>query len=330
MPKPELTIGMPVYNSAATIRAALDSLLAQTFQNFTLIISDNSSNDGTEEICREYESRDPRVRYVRQKTNLGPANNFRFVLFEATSSFFMWAAADDLWAPHFVEHTLAFLTRNPDYVCCQTRVLFTTKQGERYFGTGTYALAGTWRQNVERFLRNPADNSRYYGIFRTQVLRSVFPRRSFYAYDWAVSLGTLKFGKHAELPECLMIRDASPLSAYKRAVRSDHWFVLWQLFPLLFMTIHCLRKGYVPRTIAAYDALIRLNIYLTCLLGLFDFGPFGRRYIQTHSVSQALLGRYAGYLKAFAARLPAARVVIKPLRKYQHLPEFVASGRYAN
>ena len=92
MREPELTIGIPVYNGAATIRAALDSLLAQTFQNFVLMISDNNSNDRTEEICREYESRDPRIRYVRQpKGHLGPADNFRFVLFEATTPLFMWA-----------------------------------------------------------------------------------------------------------------------------------------------------------------------------------------------------------------------------------------------
>jgi glycosyltransferase involved in cell wall biosynthesis len=289
--EPELTIGMPVYNGAATIRAALDSLLAQTFQNFVLIISDNNSNDSTEEICREYVNRDSRIRYVRQPKKLGRANNFRFVLFEATSPLFMWATADDLWASNFLEHTLGFLVSNPDYVCCQTRVLFTTKQGESYFAMGTYALTGTWRENAERFFRNPACNSRYYGLFRTQVLRSVFPRRSFFAYDLAVSAGTLEFGKHAELPECLMIRDASAFAAYERASRNGQRFVLWRLFPLLRVTIYCLRKGYVPWTLAGFDALFRLNLYITFALGLFDFGSIGRRYLQTHSLSYSVLGR---------------------------------------
>src|SRR5262245_65846 len=279
---------MPVYNGAGTIRAALDSLLAQTFRNFVLIVSDNNSSDSTAESCREYANRDPRIRYVRQPKNLRPANNFRFVLFEATTPFFMWVTADDLWGPKFVEHTLNFLVSNPDYVCCQTRVAFTTKQGESHFAMGTYALTGTWRENAERFFRNPACNSRFYGLFRTRVLRSVFPTRGFSAYDLAVSAGTIKFGKHAELPECLMIRDAS---AFARAVRNDHWFV--PLFPLLPMTIYCLRKGYVPWTFAGFDALFRLNLYITLAFGLFKFGPIGRRYIQTQSLSYAVLGRYS-------------------------------------
>ena len=290
--EPELTIGMPVYNGAATIRAALDSLLAQTFQNFVLVVSDNNSSDSTEEICREYVSRDPRIRYVRQPKNLSPANNFRFVLFEATTPFFMWATAVDLWAPNFVERTLNFLVSNPDYVCCQTRVLFTTKQGESYFAMGTYALTGTWRENAERFFRNPACNSRFYGLFRTRVLRSAFPTRDFFAYDLAVSAGTIKSGKHAELPECLMFRDASAFAAYERAAHNDHWFLPWQLFPLLLMTIYCLRRGYVPWTFAGFDALFRLNLYATFAFGLFKFGPIGRRYIQTHNLSYAVLGRY--------------------------------------
>src|SRR5262249_2995923 len=178
----------------------------------------------------------------------------------------------------------------PDYVCCQTRVAFTTKQGQSYFAMGTYALTGTWRENAEQFFRNPACNSRFYGLFRTRVLRSVFPTRDFFACDLAVSAGTIKFGKHAELSECLMIRDAS---AFARAARNDHWFPPWQLFPLLPMTIYCLRKGYIPWTFAGFDALFRLNLHVTFAFGLFKFGPIGRRYIQTQSLSYAVLGRHS-------------------------------------
>src|SRR5262249_40310790 len=155
-------------NSAATVRAALESVLAQSYDNFVLVISDDNSSDGTGEICREYAGRDPRIRYVHQTKNSGPVSNFRFVLFEAATPFFMWAAAEDLWAPNFVERTLNFLMSNPEYVCCQTRALCITKKGASYFSAGTYPLTGTWSENAVRFFRDPADNSRYYGIFRTQ------------------------------------------------------------------------------------------------------------------------------------------------------------------
>jgi glycosyltransferase involved in cell wall biosynthesis len=95
---PTVSVGMPVYNGARYIREALDSLLAQSFRDFELIISDNASTDGTEVICQDYAARDSRIRYIRQQENCGAAANFEIVLREARREFFMWAAADDFEA----------------------------------------------------------------------------------------------------------------------------------------------------------------------------------------------------------------------------------------
>ena len=70
---PRVSIGMPVYNGQRFLREVLDSILAQTFADFELIISDNGSTDETESICREYAARDPRVSYhPNDRTNHGP------------------------------------------------------------------------------------------------------------------------------------------------------------------------------------------------------------------------------------------------------------------
>jgi len=92
---PQVSIGMPVYNGEKFIREALNSILAQTFTDFELIISDNASTDGTSAICREYAEKDSRIRYVKQSENIGPVANFLFVLEEAVGEYFMWAAHDD-------------------------------------------------------------------------------------------------------------------------------------------------------------------------------------------------------------------------------------------
>lgn len=102
MPQPQISIGMPVYNGAKFIREAIDSLLAQTFTDFELIISDNASTDETEAICREYAAKDKRIRYIRQSQNLGALANFKFVLDEAVGEYFMWAAADDVWDKNWI------------------------------------------------------------------------------------------------------------------------------------------------------------------------------------------------------------------------------------
>ena len=278
--KATVTIGMPVYNAVSTIRAALDSLLNQTRRDFVLVISDNASGDDTEVICREYVAQDDRVRYLRQSRNLGAAMNFRCVLFEARTPYFMWAAGDDLWAPTFIERTVAFLEAHPDYVCCQSRVLFTVNGRPSHYSTGTYPLSGDWNDNVARFFRKPGDGSRFYGMFRTDALRAVFPSRSFFAIDWAVSAGTLKFGRHAELCEVLMIRDTTPSSIYGRVVPQEHRFALWRMFPVLFMTVYCVRHQFVPVSLRSFLVLVRRNLGMAYHFGAYGFVRIGLRFVR--------------------------------------------------
>src|SRR5262249_51877158 len=54
-----VSVGVPVYNGAAELRRALDTLVAQTHRNLEIVISDNASTDATPEICREFAKRDP-------------------------------------------------------------------------------------------------------------------------------------------------------------------------------------------------------------------------------------------------------------------------------
>lgn len=286
-PLKRLTIGLVVYNGEATIAAALDSLLAQTLTDFDLIISDNASTDRTQAICEAYAARDVRVRYIRQQENLGPQMNFRFVLFEARTPYFMWAAADDLWAPTFAARNIAALEADPSLVMSQSQVVFTEHGVPTHLATGTYALLDTPRRNAARFFKNPADNSRYYGVFRTDALKRSYPTRPFYALDWAVSAATLRFGKHNEIPEPLMIRNSSDPASYARAVMVDHRFWLWRMFPVLFMTGWVLFHRMVPLSLPLLYRLFRLNLYMHFRFGLYKLDGVAERYLVSHSLAQA-------------------------------------------
>jgi len=102
---------MPVFNGERFITEAIDSILAQTFTDFELIISDNASTDSTGSICHEYTHRDERIRYVRQSENRGIVANFQFVLDEARGEYFMWAAHDDVWDEKWIETLLRIAER---------------------------------------------------------------------------------------------------------------------------------------------------------------------------------------------------------------------------
>lgn len=92
---PRVSIGVPVYNGARSLRRTLDRLLEQTFTDFEVLLSDNGSTDETAAIGQEYAARDPRVRYVRQPRNLGAIGNFLYVFEHAAGPYFSWLACDD-------------------------------------------------------------------------------------------------------------------------------------------------------------------------------------------------------------------------------------------
>ena len=256
---PEVTVGMPVYNNGRTLAAALDSLLAQTVRNLRIVISDDGSTDETPSICEAYCRRDSRIDFVRQPANLG-YRNFRFVLDRAETPFFVWAAGDDRWAPTFVEKNLRTLTVDASLAGSVSKVCFEERGMPAHLSRGTYALLGSAEENIARFLSFPGDNSRMYGLFRTDVLRKSFPAESFHAYDWALSAATLIHGKHNELAEVLMYRDMTPVTRYSALVRKDHSSLAQRLFPVWRMSRWLVFEARIPLTFPIAGALLALNI----------------------------------------------------------------------
>jgi glycosyltransferase involved in cell wall biosynthesis len=250
---------MPLYNNSATVSAALDSLLAQTVRDVRIVASDDCSSDDTGSICKAYASRDSRISYVRQPTNLG-YRNFKFVLDKAETVFFMWAAGDDRWAPTFIEENLRALRSDSALVGSVSKVRFEQDGKPVKLSGGTYPLLGGIKDNLAKFLSDPSDNSRMYGLFRTEHLRRSFPSQSFHAYDWALSAATLLHGKHNELPKVLMFRDWTLPARYSDLVRKDHSRVLQRLFPVMQMTRWLIFEAKIPLTWPIAGALIALNI----------------------------------------------------------------------
>lgn len=116
MTHPRVSIGMPVYNGANFIRAAIASLLSQEFGDFELIISDNASTDDTEAICRDLAQMEPRIRYSRNTVNLGASKNYNKVFHLAHGEFFKWAAHDDECHPAMLRRCVEELGQAPDSV----------------------------------------------------------------------------------------------------------------------------------------------------------------------------------------------------------------------
>ena len=113
---PRLSVGLPVYNGENYLAESIEALLGQTFGDFELIISDNASTDGTADICRHYESQDPRIRYFRQAHNIGGAPNHNYLVEKARGELFKWASHDDLYARDLLQRCVDALDKFPNIV----------------------------------------------------------------------------------------------------------------------------------------------------------------------------------------------------------------------
>ena len=119
--KPRVSIGLPVYNGEAHIEEAISSILAQSYRDFELVISDNGSKDKTQQICSEYAKRDRRIFYYRFEKNIGAARNFNRVFDLSSGEFFKWAASDDVIAPEYLSKCLSVLEQNPSVVLVHSK-----------------------------------------------------------------------------------------------------------------------------------------------------------------------------------------------------------------
>ena len=102
-----VSIIMPSYNTARFIKETIDSVLAQTYQNWELIIVDDCSTDNTDEIVSAYN--DERIRYLKNEKNSGAAVSRNYALREAKGKWIAFLDSDDLWSPDKLEKQIGFM-----------------------------------------------------------------------------------------------------------------------------------------------------------------------------------------------------------------------------
>jgi len=112
--KPLVTVGIPVFNGEETLSSCIESLRAQTYTNLEILVFDNCSVDETKKIVDLAKNSDNRIKYFRSEKNLGAVHSFNSLLNLASGDFFMWAAADDLRSPRYIEQALLHLQANPE------------------------------------------------------------------------------------------------------------------------------------------------------------------------------------------------------------------------
>jgi len=210
---PIVSIGMPVRNGEPFIEETIQSLLAQTFRDFELIISDNASDDSTPTICQHYAERDKRVRYIRLQTNIGAAPNFNEVFRIASGQYFKWACHDDTYLPDYLIRCVEVFQRSaPDVVVVYPKTELIDKNNQSLgLDSLNLSIGGKMpHQRLAYYINNIHLSNPMFGLIRSASLRKTRLHDSFIGSDHVLLAELLMLGDFIEVPEVLFRRRLHP------------------------------------------------------------------------------------------------------------------------
>jgi len=215
----KISIGVPVYNGLPYVGQLMDSLLGQTFGDFDIVISDNASNDGTEELLRAYAAADARVKYHRNETNIGLIPNYNRVFELASAPYFKWSAADDLYEPDYLAACFPAIRDDASVAVSHSETALVDKDGCALpYDAGLHACfddknGRTWLldrddcacsgERTRRFravLAGQIMCAPIYGLMRRETLLKTVLHQSFFGSDKLLLAELALHGRYAIAP----------------------------------------------------------------------------------------------------------------------------------
>jgi glycosyltransferase involved in cell wall biosynthesis len=243
---PRVSLGLPVFNGENFIADAIASVLAQTFTDFELILQDNASTDRTAELCAAFAARDPRVRYLRNASNLGLAPNYNLAFENARGQYFKWMAHDDYLEPTYLAETVRVLDQRPEAVLCNTVVRYIRGDGSNiglYDSGLAHADVGSPVARFAAMVLPSHSCVDFFGLARREAMKQSLLHGSYHSADRAFLAQMALRGRLVQLAEPLTVmrehrarytrQNATPaqiLHWHDASVRSSIALPTWRLY----------------------------------------------------------------------------------------------------
>ena len=207
--KPAVSIGMPVFNGEAFIEQALGSLVAQTFREFEVIVSDNASDDKTVEICQAFSDEYDFIKVFRNDKNRGVSWNFNNTFNLSCGKYFMWLSHDDVLHERYIERCIEAIEARKD-----TRIVYSKIQVINADGDAIpfdKELKDLDDDDIAVRFRHcmspqPYNQSVIYGLMRRADLAKTTLYGDFVAADRCLVAQLALRGKFYQIPEYLFYR----------------------------------------------------------------------------------------------------------------------------
>lgn len=254
------TAVIPVHNGERTILEALTSLAKQTIEPKEIVIFDNNSTDRTLIEVEKFKkiSKIP-LRVERSDILLPPHKSFSRSI-ENVQGRFCWLAADDMLFPWSAEKVLSARCSKDCQHSLGGSTLFLNNEAELIYGK-VYDRG----LNYVKFLRDPADNSLFYGMHVASIVREYFPENSYPAWDWAFSFQCVRNGIHFYGPLPTLFREYTPMSSHRTNVLNQK--SIKKYLPYISLTKSLLALTNMKEKTGIIIALAILNIKGYLLFG---------------------------------------------------------------
>jgi glycosyltransferase involved in cell wall biosynthesis len=295
---PVVSVLVPVFNGEQFLAECLDSILAQDFFDYELLIADDGSTDGSIEIIERYAARDPRIRWWRNPANLGLTGNFNCCLRAARGEYIKYVLQDDLLlSPSALRQMVAALDAAPAVSLAASASHIIDEQSHMLESRRQFGPSAVWNghevilqclEHATNLIGEPS-----LAMFRRQHAARGFDARYAQLVDMEMWFHLLEQGRFAYLDEplCAFRKHARQQTAVNRLTgigQNETTMLLENYFSkpwlrakvsrrMLFRQIYYLRKNRVERgrlLIANMMALLKSGWYALYWIEHKLFRPF--------------------------------------------------------
>jgi len=258
---PRAVFAVPLYNKADYLPSALDSMLAQTYGDFGLVLVDDCSTDDTAAVAESYAAKDDRIVFRRNDARLGVVGNTRYAFEVARERFpqaeyFAWGSDHDFWRPEWLGTMIEWLDRGPEAVLVYPENIRISGEGKHLRKPWRFSTAGesSPRRRLLLAYEDMRAGDMVYGLYRARALERAGVYRFVTAPDRLLMCELSLQGELYQVPEVLWERRFEGLSNRRRRRQTffpnggGHylWIPLWLQHAGAFFWSYVVRGEHRP------------------------------------------------------------------------------------
>lgn len=196
----KVSVMVPVYNSRQYLRECLDSIFSQDYADFEVVVSDDASTDGSQEILKEYAAKCKNMVLLLNEKNLGITDNCDRALQSCSGKYIVLFAGDDVMLPGKLSMQVSFMELHPDVAISYHSVEIFNSDTDTVLGYTSSTPADETNSTVDIITKMGIDGSMSIMSRSSMVPKDIYKTEVKYISDWLFQIEVSLRGKVVMLP----------------------------------------------------------------------------------------------------------------------------------